>query len=137
MVGRMLAERGVVVLCGGLGGVMAAAAGGVRSAGGTCIGLLPGSDAAAANPDVTLALPTGLGEMRNALMARCCNAMIAVGGGYGTLSEIAFALRIGKPVASLSSWEIRRSGDPEPDPALHRAATAAEAVDWVLQRAAI
>ena len=90
-VGRRLAERGAVVLCGGLGGVMAAVARGVRSAGGTCVGLLPGEDPAAAAPDVTVAVPTGMGEMRNALLARACAGMVAIGGGYGTLSEVGLA----------------------------------------------
>jgi len=134
-IGTLLAARGAVVLCGGLGGVMAAVATAVRRAGGTCIGLLPGDDAAAANRDVTIALPTGMGEMRNALLARCCDAMVAVGGGYGTLSEIAFALRIGKPVVALGSWEIRRPGDEQPEEAVHRVATSADAVAWVMRRA--
>lgn len=133
-VGRLLAERGAVVLCGGLGGVMAAVAGAVRDGGGTSIGILPGSDGADANPDLTIALPTGLGEGRNALIARGCDAMIAIGGGYGTLSEIAFGLRIGKPVVSLGSWEIRRSGEAKPDSGLHRVTTAADAVAWVMRQ---
>jgi uncharacterized protein (TIGR00725 family) len=133
-VGRLLAERGAVVLSGGLGGVMAAVAAAVRQAGGTCIGILPGSDAADANPDLTVALPTGMGEARNALIARMCDAMIAIGGGYGTLSEIAFALRIGKPVVSLGSWEIRRPGEAQPDPGLHRVTAADDAVAWVTRQ---
>jgi uncharacterized protein (TIGR00725 family) len=131
-VGKLLAERGAVVVCGGLGGVMAAVARGARGGGGTCIGLLPGSDVAGASLDLTIALPTGLGEMRNALIARVCVAMIAIGGGYGTLSEIALGLRLGRPVVALHSWDLRRSVEGEPDPGVHRAATPAEAVDWVL-----
>lgn len=133
-VGRLLAQRGAAVVCGGLGGVMAAVARGARSAGGLCVALLPGDDPAAANPDVTVALPTGLGEMRNAIIARACAAMIAVGGGYGTLSEIGFALRIGRPVAGLRTWEIRRAHGAAPDPAIHGADTPRDAVDWVLAR---
>ena len=133
-VGRLLAQRGAAVVCGGLGGVMAAVARGARSGGGLCIALLPGDDPDAANPDVTVALPTGLGEMRNALIARACAAMIAVGGGYGTLSEIGFALRIGRPVAGLRTWDLRRGDDDATDPAIHRAGTPRDAVDWVLAR---
>lgn len=109
---------------------MAAAARGVREQGGTCVGLLPGEDPDAANPDVTVALPTGLGELRNGLIARTCAGMIAIGGGHGTLSEIALALRLGRPVAALASWEIRPPrGD---DAGLRACSTPAEAVAWVL-----
>lgn len=133
-VGELLAARGAVVVCGGLGGVMAAVARGVRARGGTTVGLLPGDDPGEATDDVTLALPTGLGEMRNALIARCCRAMIAIGGGYGTLSEIGFALRLGKPVVGLHTWDVRRAGDDAPDPALHRVDTPKQAVDWAIAR---
>ncbi|HET9052213.1 MAG TPA: TIGR00725 family protein [Candidatus Dormibacteraeota bacterium] len=108
--GRELAVRGAVVLCGGLGGVMAAAARGVRSAGGTSVGLLPGDDAGAADADVTIAIPTGLGEIRNALIARSCAAMVAIGGGYGTLAEVALALRLARPVAGLATWALAPPG---------------------------
>jgi len=114
---------------------MAAAARGVAVSGGICIGLLPGDDATQAAADVTVALPTGMGEMRNALIARCCAAMIAIGGGYGTLSEIGFALRLGRPVVALRSWEVRRTGAAAPDERLHRAEAAGEAVAWALSRA--
>ena len=133
-VGVLLAERGVVVVCGGRGGVMAGVARGVQSRRGTCIGLLPGDDPDEANDDITIAIPTGLGELRNAVIAHACRAMIAVGGGYGTLSEIAFALRLGKPVAALHAWDITRAGDDAPDAALHRVDSASEAVDWVLSQ---
>ena len=129
-VGRLLASAGVTVVCGGLGGVMAAAARGVRGAGGMCVGLLPGDEPDAAAPDVTVALATGMGEMRNALIARTCAAMIAVGGGHGTLSEIALALRLGRPVAALATWDIRTPRGADAD--IHRCATPDEAVDWVL-----
>jgi uncharacterized protein (TIGR00725 family) len=105
-VGRALAGRGAVVVCGGLGGAMEAACRGAKEAGGTTVGLLPGLDRAAANPWVDVAVPTGLGEARNALVPRAADALIAVGGGYGTLSEIALALKAGKPVTGLGSWEI-------------------------------
>jgi uncharacterized protein (TIGR00725 family) len=105
-VGRLVAERGAVVVCGGLGGAMEAACRGAKQAGGLTVGILPGSDRAQANRFVDVALPTGLGEGRNALVARAADAVIAVGGGYGTLSEIALALRGGKPVIGLGTWEI-------------------------------
>jgi hypothetical protein len=85
---------------------MEAACRGAKEAGGTTLGILPGSDRAAANPYVDFALPTGLGEARNALVVRAADVVIAVGGGYGTLSEIALALRSGKPVIGLGSWDI-------------------------------
>jgi uncharacterized protein (TIGR00725 family) len=105
-VGRELAVRGAVVVCGGLGGVMEAACRGAKEAGGLTVGILPGTDRAAANPFVDVGIPTGLGEARNALVVRAADAVIAVGGGYGTLSEIALALKAGKRVAGLDSWEI-------------------------------
>jgi uncharacterized protein (TIGR00725 family) len=105
-VGRRLAEAGAVVLCGGLGGVMDAAAEGAASAGGTVIGILPGSDRAAGNPHLTVSIATGLGEARNAVLTTAADAVIAVGGGWGTLSEIALARRRDRPVVSLASWEL-------------------------------
>ncbi len=105
-VGRLLASRGVVVVTGGLGGVMAAACRGARSAGGATLGLLPGTDRAAANEWVSVAVPTGLGELRNGLVVRAADAVVAVGGGYGTLSEIALALKAGKRVVGIGSWAI-------------------------------
>jgi uncharacterized protein (TIGR00725 family) len=105
-VGRLLARRGAVVVCGGLGGVMEAACRGARHEGGTAVGILPGLDRRAANPHVSVALPTGLGEARNALVVRAADALIAVGGAYGTLSEIALALKGGKRVVGIGTWEI-------------------------------
>ena len=110
VVGGALAGLGAVVVCGGLGGVMAAVCRGVAAAGGTSVGLLPGVDRAAANPWVTLALPTGLGEGRNLCVARSADVMIAVGRGYGTLSEIALALRAGTPVVGLRTWDLPGNG---------------------------
>jgi uncharacterized protein (TIGR00725 family) len=133
-VGALLVAAGAIVVCGGGRGVMAGVARGVRSRGGICIGVLPGDDANAANDDITIALPTGLGEQRNAVIAQSCRAMIAVGGGYGTLSEIGFALRLGKPIVGLHTWSITRAGEREPDAALHCVETPAEAVDWVLSQ---
>jgi uncharacterized protein (TIGR00725 family) len=106
-VGHELGSRGAVLVCGGLGGVMEAACRGAKEAGGTTIGILPGNDRSAANSYVDLAIPTGLGEARNALVVRAADALVAVGGGYGTLSEIAFALKDGKRVVGLGSWDIR------------------------------
>jgi uncharacterized protein (TIGR00725 family) len=105
-VGELLAARGIAVVCGGLGGVMEAACAGARSVGGVTIGLLPGSDRGAANRFVSVAIPTGLGELRNGLVVRAADAVVAVGGGYGTLSEVAFALKAGKRVVGIGSWEI-------------------------------
>ena len=105
-VGRGLAERGAIVVCGGLGGVMAAACRGATAAGGVTIGMLPGLDRAAANEWVAIAIPTGLGELRNGLIVRSADAVIAVGGAYGTLSEVALALKTGIPVVGLGTWAI-------------------------------
>jgi uncharacterized protein (TIGR00725 family) len=105
-VGRELGARGAVVVCGGLGGAMEAACRGAKDAGGTTVGLLPGLDRRDANPYVDVAVPTGLGEARNALVVRAADALVAVGGGYGTLSEIGLALRAGKRVVGLGTWEI-------------------------------
>jgi uncharacterized protein (TIGR00725 family) len=109
-IGRLLAERGAVVVCGGLSGVMEAACRGAKSAGGATLGILPGVDRADANPFVDLAVPTGLGEARNALVVRAADALIAVGGEWGTLSEIALARRAGKTVVGLGTWELWRGG---------------------------
>ncbi len=100
-VGRLLASRDVVVVTGGLGGVMAAASRGTFEAGGMTVGLLPGLDRADANRFVRVAIPTGLGELRNGLVVRAADAVVAVGGGYGTLSEVALALKAGKRVVGL------------------------------------
>jgi uncharacterized protein (TIGR00725 family) len=105
-VGRLLARRGAVVVCGGLGGVMEAACRGASGEGGVAVGILPGLDRGAANPHVSVAVATGLGEARNALVVRAADALIAVGGAYGTLSEIALALKAGKRVLGLGTWEI-------------------------------
>jgi uncharacterized protein (TIGR00725 family) len=106
VVGRLVAERGAVLVCGGLGGTMEAACRGAKQAGGTTVGILPGSDRSAANDFVDVAVPTGLGEARNALVVHTADVLIAVGGGYGTLSEIALALRAGKTVVGLGTWQI-------------------------------
>jgi uncharacterized protein (TIGR00725 family) len=105
-VGRLLGKAGAIVVCGGRGGVMSAAAKGCAGAGGTVIGMLPGEDRSDANEWVTIAIPTGLGELRNGLIVRTADALIAVGGAYGTLSEIALGLTAEKPIYALHSWDI-------------------------------
>ena len=111
-VGRLLAERGAVVICGGLGGVMDAAARGATSAGGIAVGLLPDFDRDDASAHLTVALPLGMGEARNALVARTADVIIAVGGEWGTLSEMALGKKMGKRVVGLGTWEITRDGEP-------------------------
>jgi uncharacterized protein (TIGR00725 family) len=123
-VGRLLAERGCTVVCGGLGEVMAAAARGAKAAGGTTIGILPGTSRVDANEWIDHPIVTGLGHVRNAVVAATGDAVIAVGGSYGTLTEIGFARIYGRPIVIL-----------EPGPqaeGVARAATPAEAVDYVL-----
>jgi len=105
-VGRELARRGAVLVCGGLGGVMEAACRGAKQAGGTTVGILAGKDRSDANPFVDIAIATGLGQARNAVIVRAADAVVAIGGGYGTLSEIALALRRSKRVVGLGSWDI-------------------------------
>jgi uncharacterized protein (TIGR00725 family) len=111
-IGRLLGEAGAVVICGGRGGVMDAAARGARSGGGISVGLLPDDHRAGAGEHLTVSLPTGMGETRNALVARAADVVIAVGGEFGTLSEIAFALKLGKPVVGLRTWELAKDGQP-------------------------
>lgn len=130
-VGAALASRGAVVLCGGLGGVMAAAAAGARSAGGVSVGLLPGADREGAAPDLTVALPTGLGELRNGLLVRAADAVVAVGGSWGTLSELAMAVRTGRPVVALGGWRVVDAAGATL-PGIRTAATPAEAVALAL-----
>ncbi len=109
-VGRLLAKAGAVIVCGGQGGVMEAAARGAAAEGGTSIGLLPGTSRDAANPHLTLSIPTGMGETRNALLVAAADVVIAISGEFGTLSEIAFALRTGVPVVGLDTWELSKAG---------------------------
>jgi uncharacterized protein (TIGR00725 family) len=115
-VGRLLAQRGVAVICGGYGGVMAAAAAGARDGGGTAVGVLSRADREDANPDLTIAIATGMGQARNAVIVNSADAVIAVGGSWGTLSEVAIALRRGAvPVVWLAGWQVNR-GDGQPAP---------------------
>ena len=129
-VGRGLASAGAVVVCGGRGGVMEAACRGAKSAGGTTIGILPGDSRDEANPYVDVAIATGLGDMRNGLVVRASDAFVAVGGAFGTLSEIALALVAGKPVFALGGWELARAG--ERVDAVVRAGSPEDAVAQVL-----
>ena len=105
--GRLIARNGFLLVCGGLGGVMEAAARGAKAEGGTTIGILPQADRNSANPYIDIPVATGFGEGRNVMIVRTADLLIAVGGEYGTLSEIAFALKMGKPVIGIDSWDIR------------------------------
>jgi uncharacterized protein (TIGR00725 family) len=105
-IGAGLAAAGAVVVTGGLGGVMEAACRGARSRRGRTVGILPGEDRAEANGWVEIAIATGLGELRNGLVVRAADAIVAVGGAYGTLSEVALALKLGRPVVGLGTWEV-------------------------------
>ena len=104
--GKLLAVAGFTVICGGLGGVMEAVCNGAKEENGLTIGILPGDESAAANPFVDIVIPSGMGIGRNLLIIRAADAVIAVNGGYGTLSEIAFALQLGKPLIGLGSWKV-------------------------------
>jgi uncharacterized protein (TIGR00725 family) len=125
--GRLLAQRGAVVVCGGGTGVMAAVADGVASAGGTSVGILPGDDRSQAHRSLTVAIPTGLGELRNGLIVRSADAVLAIGGSWGTLSEIALAMRTNLPVVSLAGWTL-------PWPGLIHHEHVPDAVDELLTR---
>ncbi|MGB9711126.1 MAG: TIGR00725 family protein [Thermodesulfovibrio sp.] len=105
-VGRLLSKEGITVITGGLGGVMEAASRGAFQAGGITVGILPTLKKEDANSYVKIPIPTGLGEMRNALIVRASDVLIAIGGEYGTLSEIALALKTGKKVIGLKTWKI-------------------------------
>ena len=104
--GAAVAEAGAGLVCGGLGGVMEAACRGARSRRGRTLGILPGDDRDAANGWVEIAVATGLGELRNGLVVRAADAVVAIGGGHGTLSEVALALKLGRPVVGLGTWEV-------------------------------
>ncbi|MHC1578759.1 MAG: TIGR00725 family protein [Dehalococcoidia bacterium] len=125
-VGQLLAQQGVTVICGGLGGVMEAVCRGANSKGGLTVGVLPGQDSSTANPWVDIPVVTGLGEARNVVIAKSAQAVIAIGGGYGTLSEIAYALKSNVPVIGLNTWSLSRNG--REDDSITRVQTPAEAV---------
>jgi hypothetical protein len=129
-VGRELARRGVTLVCGGLGGVMEAACKGARSQGGTTVGILPGDDRGAANPYVQIPVVTGMGYARNAVVVKSAEAVIAIGGNYGTLSEIAYALQYDIPVVGLDTWSLSRKG--QEDSSIVVAQNPVEAVDKAL-----
>jgi uncharacterized protein (TIGR00725 family) len=126
-VGKLLAEQGVTLVCGGLGGVMEAACRGAKSKDGLTVGILPGENSSMANPWVDIPVATGMGEARNVAVVKSAQAVIAVGGGYGTLSEIAYALKSSIPVIGLSTWSLSRNG--QEDDSIIRVQTAKEAVD--------
>jgi uncharacterized protein (TIGR00725 family) len=129
-VGRELARRNAVVVCGGLGGVMEAVCKGAKAESGTTVGILPTDDRLDANPYVDVAIATGLGEARNAIVVRAADVVIAVAGEFGTLSEIALALRTGTPVVGIDTWQLSKSG--KPVDAIVPAGTAADAVEAAL-----
>lgn len=131
-VGRELAQRGAVLLCGGLGGVMEAACKGAKQAGGLTVGILPGGSRQDANPYVDVPIVTGMGEARNVLVVQSARAVIAVHGEYGTLSEIAHALKLRIPVVGLNTWHLQRDGHERQD--IVRVASPREAVEraWAL-----
>ncbi len=131
-VGGQLAQNGITVVCGGLGGVMAAACRGAKAAGGHTVGILPGTDAAAANPWVDTVVVTGMAEARNVIIVRTAQAVIALGGEYGTLSEIAFALKLGVPIIGLQTWQLGRQG--QIVDGFPQVQTPQEAVDWALKQ---
>jgi uncharacterized protein (TIGR00725 family) len=121
-VGAGLASLGAVVVTGGLGGVMEAACRGARSRRGRTLGILPGTDRDAANGWVEIAVATGLGELRNGLVVRASDALVAVGGGHGTLSEVALALKLGRPVVGLGTWAVH---------GVNEVSTAAQAIELI------
>ena len=132
-VGALLAEQGVTVICGGLGGVMEAACRGAKSKGGLTVGILPGQDSSTANPWVDVPVVTGIGEARNAAVVKSAQAVIAVGGSYGTLSEIAYALKSGIPVIGLNTWSLSRNG--RQDDSIVRVQSAVQAVNKAISLA--
>ncbi len=130
-VGRKLAKKGVVLVCGGLGGVMEAACRGASSGGGLTIGILPGENRRAANSYVQIPIVTGIGYARNVAVVKSAQAVIAVGGSYGTLSEIGHALQSGIPVVGLGTWSLSKNG--KTNGSIVSAQNSAEAVDMALE----
>lgn len=119
--GRTVAQKGGILLCGGLGGVMEAACRGAREAGGLTVGILPGGRGSDANAYLDLVIPTGMGVARNAVLVQACHGIVAVGGSYGTLSEIAFAMQLNVPLVAVRSWD--------PDGSIQTAESGREAVE--------
>jgi uncharacterized protein (TIGR00725 family) len=134
-VGRRLAEAGAVVVCGGLTGVMEGVARGAARASGTVIGIVPSSSLQDANPHCTYVVATGIGHARNLAVVSSGDAVIAIGGEWGTLSEIAFARVLGRPVVALRSWQVSGGGAMEGGPGIEVATGAAEAVELALSLA--
>ncbi|MCD6230548.1 MAG: TIGR00725 family protein [Dehalococcoidia bacterium] len=132
-IGEQLASRGATVVCGGLGGVMEAVCRGAKLKGGLTVGILPGNDPEMANPWVDVAIATGVGQGRNAMVVQSAQAVIAIGGRYGTLSEIGHALKRGIPVVGLNTWVLSRGG--KEDDTIIRARNVADAVDKALSLA--
>jgi len=132
-VGRELAKRGATLVCGGLGGVMEAACRGASSEGGVTIGILPGESRQAANPYVQFPIVTGIGYARNVAVVKSAQAVIAISGSYGTLSEISHALQSGIPVIGLNTWSLSKNG--QQDNSIIPAQNPAEAVDKALNLA--
>ncbi|MBN2186563.1 MAG: TIGR00725 family protein [Dehalococcoidia bacterium] len=126
-VGELLAQRGAIIICGGLGGVMEAVCRGARSKNGLTIGILPGGDSSLANPWVSIPIVTGIGEARNVAVVKSSQAVIAIGGSYGTLTEIAHALKSSIPVIGLHTWSLFRNG--QEDSSIIEVHDAEEAVD--------
>ena len=125
-VGELLAQRGATIVCGGLGGVMEAVCRGAKSKGGLTVGILPGQDSSMANPWVDIPVVTGIGEARNVAVIKSAQTVIAIGGGYGTLSEIAYARKSNIPVIGLNTWSLSRNG--REDDSIIRVQSATEAV---------
>ena len=116
-VGTAIARAGAILVCGGLKGVMEAAAKGAKDAGGTTVGIIPGNDRAEANPYIDIVIPTGVGEARNVIVVQSADAVISLHGKYGTISEMAFCLKLKKPLLSLVKWDILPEVITVPDPA--------------------
>jgi len=129
-VGRLIGRRGAILVCGGLAGIMEAAARGAKEAGGATIGILPGHDRAPANPYLDYSITTGLGHARNLAVVSSGEAVIAIGGGYGTLSEIGLAAKVGRPVVILGGWRLQRDQGTD---GIWYASTAEEAVRLALE----
>jgi uncharacterized protein (TIGR00725 family) len=132
-VGELLAQRGATIVCGGLGGVMEAVCRGAKSKGGLTVGILPGEDPSTANSWVDIPVVTGIGEARNVVVVKSAQAVIAIGGSYGTLSEIAYALKKGIPVIGLNTWSLSRHE--REDDSIIKVQSATEAVDKAISLA--
>jgi uncharacterized protein (TIGR00725 family) len=132
-VGELLAQQGVTIICGGLGGVMEAVCRGAKSKSGLTVGILPGQYSSMANPWVDIPVVTGIGEARNVAVVKSAQSVIAIGGSYGTLSEIAYALKSRIPVIGLNTWSLSRNG--QEDDSIIRVQSATEAVDKAISLA--